>query len=100
MRAIDAEFLKQYKMTFDTAKISGEFIPAFVIDKAPTLDVVPVIRCKDCFHWRAGTTYVHGPLCENWNRSFCTLIQGHTDENFFCGYGYIRGYKNEETEQV
>lgn len=27
------------------------------IDESPTVDAVPVVRCKDCKHWREGTSF-------------------------------------------
>lgn len=50
MRIIDADALYKHKVYAETPEISGDFIPGFVIDKAPTIDAVPVVRCKDCKH--------------------------------------------------
>ena len=50
------------------------------IDQAPTIDAVPVIRCKDCIR-RYDTDEC----------SMCFLIEGkyyeHTNENGFCDRG-------------
>ena len=52
-----------------------------LIDNAPTVDAVEVVRCKDCEH------YVDGPydngdmMCDNWGE----WIFPHEDD--FCSYG-------------
>lgn len=50
MRPIDADALLEHKVYAETPTISGDFVPGFVIDRAPTIDAVPVVRCKDCDH--------------------------------------------------
>ena len=55
MRLIDADALKTKAIRCETFKLSDE--PVFLkavgtkeIDKAPTVDAVPVVRCKDCIY--------------------------------------------------
>ena len=48
MRLINADALLEHKVYAETPTISGDFVPGFVIDRAPTIDAVPVVRCKDC----------------------------------------------------
>ena len=63
MRLIDASVLQEeYKKRHDGKRL-------LLIDVAPTVDAVPVVRCKDCLHNRA---------CE---------IQYHAQAGdlFFCG---------------
>ena len=60
MRLIDADailddFLKRYtemerdrKLVFAACEIKQDF--ADMISNAPTVDAVPVVRCKDCIH--------------------------------------------------
>lgn len=46
------------------------------LDEVPSIDAVPVIRCKDCKHW---TTMVERPkhgTCDQW----CTLNVTRRDE--------------------
>ena len=50
------------------------------IDKQPTVDAVPVVRCKDCKHWTMGycnhfAYYSYEPI---------------TSEDDFCSYGERR----------
>lgn len=47
MRLIDAVALKER-----LKRSSRYFDLKFDIDEAPTIDAVPVVRCKDCKHYR------------------------------------------------
>ena len=59
-----------------------------VIDEAPTIDAVPVVRCKDCKHWKA-----IGVLEQHWE---CQIFCGLHDKGYltgaddFCSYGERR----------
>jgi len=46
------------------------------IDKQPTADVVPVVRCKDCFHSRPDEDGLE-----------CMMHYRPTKEDDFCSYG-------------
>lgn len=43
------------------------------IDSAPTIDAVPVVRCKDCR--------------ERDNTYWCPQFVAYVDEDFYCAYG-------------
>lgn len=49
MRLIDADAL-EYHVT-ENPMVHYEYIHKHEIDNAPTIDAVPVIRCKDCRWW-------------------------------------------------
>lgn len=52
MRLIDADALmKAFYKSIDDAVLHGGKIVPFqdIIQNAPTIDAVPVVRCKDCF---------------------------------------------------
>ena len=55
-----------------------------LIEKAPTVDAVPVVRCKDCKH-RGG---VQIP-CNGINIDYCKVWDGTVQdlESTFCSYG-------------
>ena len=64
-RLIDADALKTKAIRCETFKLYDA--PIFLkavgtkeIDKAPTIDAVPVVRCKDCKYFKTR-------LCENEN---------------------------------
>lgn len=62
-------------------------VPKFYdwLNSLPTIDAVPVIRCKECVHYK-GHWY-----CETWNNSpgfpavkgdgFCNMAERKTDDN-------------------
>lgn len=89
MRLIDADMLPVHKAyCVDEAGWGANFyvVDKSDIDNAPTIDAVPVVRCKDCKH------FVH---CEevdgvSWT-GFCNYGAFHTDEEDFCSRGERRG---------
>lgn len=52
----------------------------------PTVDAVPVVRCKDCVHWREAVTNDKGFL-------ICPASGMEITESDFCSYG-----EREETK--
>ena len=52
------------------------------IDDAPTVDAVPVVRCRDCKHFKRNLE----------NDTYCSSVNGLTDpeEDDFCSYGERR----------
>ena len=67
---------------------------------APAADVVEVVRCKDCKHWRQQTNYQGAPLsfgfCESddmWQSLYGETYEVEhidTDDDFYCGYAKRR----------
>ena len=59
MSLIDADALKERAIRVSTVKehCYMKAVGTHEIDKAPTIDAVAVVRCKDCKHWADG---VHG----------------------------------------
>ena len=82
MRAIDAD--EVYKAVYDMA-CQSVLIPgcedyahglreaANYIENAPTLDVVPVIRCRECKHKSQGISDKMRTWCSMWQ---CWILQG------------------------
>lgn len=71
---------------------TGEFItylavPVEAIKKAPAIDAVPVVRCKDCKHYGWEQEYCHGRT-----QHFCKLHKGLVvvGKDTFCSYGERR----------
>lgn len=60
------------------------------IDEAPTIDAVPVVRCRDCKYYRNINCLEHG----------CSSVYGITepDDDDFCSYGELKEDKNEISE--
>ena len=99
MRLIDADVLKKYiddckcceKCSMKMRNCNDDCeLPDFltkqwerVIDEQPTVDAVPVIRCKDCKHWNE-----YGYCTVNINFHYLT---GDID---YCS-AFLKGNKNE-----
>lgn len=89
-RLIDADALKTKAIRCETFKLYDA--PVFLkavgtkeIDKAPTVDAVPVVRCKDCKHH-----YWEQEPCHGKSVHYCKLphMRGvEVFKEFFCYYG-------------
>lgn len=76
-RLIDADKLE--KQEYWGNERCFDYVDAEDIDNAPTVDAVPVVRCKDCKHsWEdlGGLTCSHG-VCVD-----CVVLG-----DFYCSYG-------------
>lgn len=49
-----------------------------LVDDAPTIDAVPVVRCKDCVYLEEQITNTLG---------FCSVHEDCSDADDFCSYG-------------
>ena len=82
MRLIDGDLLMKTVFN-DVVLVDGEvkgvgLILAETVDKAPTIDAVPVVRCRECKHHEdeeIGMVY-----CPN-------MIGGWVVENWYCADG-------------
>ncbi len=88
MRLIDADALYE-----DHTRLAYKGDYAFHItarawlEKAPTVDAVPVVRCKDCKHSRLGCDEKYG---EYWECTYTNFDQ-HFDADHYCSYGERKG---------
>lgn len=82
MRLIDADTLIQKKRKGTIGNISGDFVAGFDIDTSPTIDAVPVVRCRECKY--------HKPI------DYCTKHKqtGWFDDDF-CSRGQSKGAEHE-----
>lgn len=83
MRPIDAD-----KVMKEIARIGGHNLCEWetigvkaLIDRQPTIDAVPVVRCIDCKHW-GGVTY--GFVCRRFSGIETKACMGYDD---YCSYG-------------
>lgn len=61
-----------------------------LIEQAPTIDAVPVIRCKDCKHWKKGD-FMGGDTPDNLEYGGgCPLVRFARYESDFCSKGERR----------
>ena len=86
MRLIDADELKG--KAFAGPDDGEHFVYCQYIDEAPTVDAVPVIRCRDCIH-RWGDEY---PVCMLHTEPYANAIgyKGEAvcvDMDDFCSFG-------------
>ena len=54
------------------------------LDEAPTVDAVPVVRCKDCKQWRRNTGFTDNP------NGHCFYHDIDANGFDFCSYGERR----------
>lgn len=81
MRLIDADAVKAVFEEKSSEAVCGvELCKAIInrIDEAPTVDAVPVIRCKDCVNCGTDDCAMHFEIDDKvyqWNRAddFCSL---------------------------
>lgn len=81
MRPIDADELKKLRDKYIRGEI--KFDDEYdLIDKCPTIDAVPVVRCKDCKYHDEGERYI-----------YCWALKTKcpNDSEFFCKYGELEG---------
>ena len=71
MRLIDADALIKEAM-----RSPNYFIIKYTVQKAPTIDAVPVVRCKDCKHSRND---------ELWHMRWCKGVT--VKDEHFCADG-------------
>lgn len=52
MRLIDETYLQARKVHGVINNVEGDFVSGATIAHAPTIDAVPVVRCKDCRYFK------------------------------------------------
>lgn len=55
MRLIDADKIQWKSYPNDYGETNDDYVEKCDIDNMPTVDAVPVLRCKDCKDWGPGT---------------------------------------------
>lgn len=81
MRPIDADAFLKDILTAGIGKTIIEYSESdigYMIRKRPTIDAVPVVRCKDCRHMEKSQ---YGRYCQIWG-----MYNGYGDDGFCC-YG-------------
>ena len=90
MRLIDAEALHKFVEDEFKDDVPYEWAWALtVVDHTPTIDAVPVVRCKDCKHYKHGKHFTDINFCQ---RLPYYAKQGglNTADDDFCSYGERR----------
>lgn len=84
MRFIDKEALM--KSIQENPAVDGNHRAAQLLEcimNAPTIDAVPVVRCRECKYWKHNLE----------NDTYCSGPDGLSDpeEDDFCSYGELKG---------
>lgn len=87
MRLIDADELLKYKVQGEIGNVSGDFIPGYAIDNAPTVDAISVVRCKDCNYYVDGCCIIHSEDPDVFSPGYSF----NPEPNDFCNYGWQKG---------
>lgn len=91
MRLIDADALKpllrEYCVDDDEVVMKWYDIMGVdeVIDRAPTIDAVPVVRCKDCVY----RVIMRDPLRKPMDCYGCEVMH-YNEDDWFCSFGERR----------
>ena len=83
MRLIDADELLKYKVQGEIGNVSGDFIPGYAIDNAPTVDAISVVKCKDCKYYVYGCCIIHSEEPDVFSPGYSF----NPEPDYFCGYG-------------
>ena len=96
-RLIDADDLKNVFEGYSCTENPNPHFPLYMvkndIDKAPTVEAVPVVRCKDCKHsdLPAVLTRKYGKIgtltCHN---RYSPCNNRNVNEKYFCSHGEMR----------
>ena len=81
-RLIDVDvFLEKMKRT------SRYFDVKFDIEEMPTIDAVPVVRCRDCQHWKPTGSKAGNSFSDTEYIGGCEFTKYCRRESDFCSYG-------------
>ena len=90
MRLIDADAL-------GVGRCSKDILPAAycagwngligLIEKAPTIDAVPVVRCRECKHWKPSGSKAGNSFADMEYIGGCEFTKYCRRESDFCSYG-------------
>ena len=102
MRLIDADELYFEKLQDTNGKaipaneyiafLKGAIAAEELVKNAPTIDVEPIVHCKDCIHWKQGELHIGNngaSFCEcGWFSSYQNVSGGiYTSRDDYCSYG-------------
>lgn len=91
MRLIDANILEPHEQMEPMGNGMYEYVEVVYkddIDDAPTIDAVPVVRCKDCVYCTIQNTKYNYAICQRHNIKFKPF--GDDTRTHFCAWGERR----------
>lgn len=80
MKLVDADKARE---CFGGDGVTGAVMQR-MFDSLPTIDAVPVVRCRECKYWRRYTRQWENHCAGECERH---RMEGGTYENDFCSYG-------------
>ena len=81
MRLIDADAFDKRLVRLGALSIKS------ALDEEPTIDAVPVVRCKDCKHYQNGRVFTDIKFCFRLKDRKGKAIGYTRSDNDFCSYG-------------
>ena len=66
-----------------------------LIEKAPTIDAIPVVRCRECKHWKPSGSKAGNSFSDMEYIGGCEFTKYCRRESDFCSYGEKEGADNE-----
>lgn len=79
---------KTLQLAYDLLKLK--------VNNAPTIDAVPVVRCRECVHYKICDEWENGKrmLCEIHHHSYL----GHDGDENFCSWGQRKEADHENVQ--
>ena len=92
MRLIDADEIENKAVPMDSYDgfWSGTAVKLSVIRKSPTIDAVPVVRCRECKHWKPSGSKAGNSFSDMEYIGGCEFTKYCRRESDFCSYGERR----------
>ena len=97
MRLIDADDLEMNLFDADWLVDNDEHMVEDILRKQPTIDAVPVVRCKDCYFWTPSGVFGKYIIGGFYEYGRCPYFS-ETRECFYCNYGQKRTRNEEATK--
>ena len=89
-RLIDADAFLKDILTAGIGKTIIEYSESnigYMIRKRPTIDAVPVVRCRDCQHWKPTGSKAGNSFSDMEYIGGCEFTNYCRSESDFCSYG-------------
>lgn len=90
MRQIDADAFLKDILTAGIGKTIIEYSESdigYMIRKRPTIDAVPVVRCRECVHWKPTGSKAGNSFSDMEYIGGCEFTKYCRRESDFCSYG-------------
>lgn len=86
-RLIDADALRESWLDWNPYEIIEANTVLESIDAAPTVDAVPVVRCRECQHWKPTGNKAGNSFSDMEYIGGCEFTKYCRRESDFCSYG-------------